>query len=180
LIGVIVAVGAPDARTCWYRYRNRLGILDGDIDAAAVAVHTAMRRSGCPAGGRAAAVDVVNRAAIAGGFKRGAALAEDHAQAHRISRRVGVGPHHQQHGADVLLRVLGQMACVVDPGEAGMERLALDRAPEQPLLKGFILLRFFGVDGKMCARETDRDRESGEAGYAIHRDSIHGSSIGFA
>jgi hypothetical protein len=71
---IVVAAGAPEARTLRYRNQHRFFILDCDIEAAAIAVNAAMGDSGRSAGiGR-----IMDRTAIAGGFEVHATLAESH------------------------------------------------------------------------------------------------------
>jgi hypothetical protein len=98
-----------------------------------------------------------------------AAFAEGHAEAHRVARlaALGAGPHQEQHGANVLPWMLGKMTGVVDAAEAGMNLLAIQSAPEQPLLKCFVILRFLGAGGEVLARESKRYGEGGRQGASM-------------
>src|ERR1019366_5920467 len=117
LIAVIVAAGTPDARAVGDRDQDRFRVRDGDVNAAAIAIHAAMGDTG-----RSAHIaGILNRAAIAGGIEMRAALAEGHAEAQLVSRLVAVGIGL----TDVLLRMLGEMGGIVDAAEAGVDLPAL-------------------------------------------------------
>jgi hypothetical protein len=52
---------------------------------------------------------------------------------------LGFGADQEQHRADILPRVLGKMAGVVGPAEAGVGLLVTEHTREESLLKNFIL-----------------------------------------
>jgi hypothetical protein len=99
-----------------------------------------------------------------------AALAKRHADAEPIVRSAiaaRIAGDEEEHSADVLLRMLSEMAGIVDALEAGMGLFRIQHSPEKPPLEGLVLLRLAGASSKRRAGQSQDER--GE-----ERDPVHG------